>query len=78
MTTIKLADQDIIRKVTAEHRLPMSKVGVNWKVSVAPRPLRLFVRSLGSVVRRVIFDKGAHNVSIGVGLGPPIGVQRRL
>ncbi|WP_348637507.1 ParB/Srx family N-terminal domain-containing protein [Bradyrhizobium sp. ISRA443] len=30
-------------------------------VSVAPRPFRLFVRSLGSTVRRVIFGKGAHN-----------------
>src|SRR5882757_9290893 len=31
------------------------------KVSVAPRPFRLFVRGLGSTVRRVIFCKGAHN-----------------
>ncbi len=31
------------------------------KVSVAARPFRLFVRSLGSTVRRVIFGKGAHN-----------------
>ncbi len=30
-------------------------------VSVAPRPLRLFVRNLVSTVRRVIFCKGAHN-----------------
>jgi transposase len=30
-------------------------------VSVAPRPFRLFVRILGSTVRRVIFGKGAHN-----------------
>ena len=30
-------------------------------VSVAPRPVRLFVRILESTVRRVIFGKGAHN-----------------
>jgi hypothetical protein len=30
-------------------------------VSVAPRPFGLFVRSLESTVRRVIFWKGAHN-----------------
>jgi hypothetical protein len=32
-----------------------------WNVSVAARPFRLFVRRLGSTVRRVIFGKGAHN-----------------
>src|SRR5690349_5371244 len=30
-------------------------------VSVAPRPFRLFVHRLGSIARRVIFGKGAHN-----------------
>jgi IS66 C-terminal element len=31
------------------------------RVTVAPRPFRLFVRNLESTARRVIFCKGAHN-----------------
>ncbi len=32
-----------------------------WNVSVAQRPVGLFVRGLKSTVRRVIFSKGAYN-----------------
>ncbi|TYO61682.1 SDR family NAD(P)-dependent oxidoreductase [Bradyrhizobium hipponense] len=35
--------------------------GSDLIVSVVPRPFRLFVRSLVSAARRVIFCKGAHN-----------------
>jgi hypothetical protein len=46
--------------VISSGRRSISTLGVLF-VSVVPRPFGLFVRSLESTVRRVIFWKGAHN-----------------